>query len=126
MVMTLRWYDTCLCHHHSGSRSGESSAEDSEGDQCQLPSQPLLPPPNKAGLQKKGFQFKSKSGREGVAVRPPVVPFPPSSQNSCSPLNPTSLLARGLTISSPRPPYQLTPDSDISSPLCKCSAWDAA
>ena len=107
---------------HKGSGSGESSGGEESDDhqqQQQLATQPLLPPPNKSGLQKKGFQLKNKSGREGVvAVRPPVVP-PPSSQNS--PLNPSSLMNRGMHISSPRPPYQLTPDSDITSPLCKSS-----
>ncbi|XP_047740422.1 rho GTPase-activating protein 190 isoform X3 [Hyalella azteca] len=103
-----------------GSRSGESS-EESDGEQSQLPNEPLLPPPNTAGLQKKGFQFKSKTGREGVAVRPPVVPFAPSvrSNSSSSPHNPSSLMGRGMAVSSPRPPFQLTPDSDVSSPLCR-------
>ncbi|KAF2350329.1 Rho GTPase-activating protein domain [Trinorchestia longiramus] len=109
-----------------GSRSGDSSEEESDGDQQgQLPNEPLLPPPNTAGLQKKGFQLKGKTGREGVAVRPPVVPFAaPSvrSNSSSSPHNPSSLMgSRGMAVSSssPRPPFQLTPDSDMSSPLCR-------
>ncbi|CAL4089104.1 unnamed protein product, partial [Meganyctiphanes norvegica] len=102
-----------------------SGSDDSDGtDPPNHPSEDPQTARVKYKPQKRSFQFKKKSGggREGVAVRPPVVPpLPPVSASSHpSPPHLPSHPRMGLSATSHHPPYQSLPDSttDLYSPSC--------
>ena len=100
----------------SGSNSDDSEATDREEP---------TPPHSKYKPQKHTISFKKKmGGREGVAVRPPVVPpLPPPTHNPSHP--PTSHPRMGLAATPHHNPLsypmvaQLPPDTEIYSPSCK-------
>ncbi|MPC43413.1 hypothetical protein E2C01_037060 [Portunus trituberculatus] len=99
----------------SGSASDDSEATDREDPTA---------PHSKYKPQKHTISFKKKmGGREGVAVRPPVVPPLPPTHNPSHP--PTSHPRMGLAATPHHNPLsyplvaQLPPDTELFSPSCK-------